>query len=78
MLSNLKVDFVVTKKFDKKFSKTKAENFIIRILHKKLRSKFIFVSNNFKFGNKRQGNVKLLRKYEKILNYKVIKPEPLI
>ena len=78
LLSNLKVDFVVTKKFDKKFSKTKAENFIIRILHKKLRSKFIFVSNNFKFGNKRQGNVKLLRKYEKILNYKVIKPEPLI
>ncbi|MDA9695490.1 bifunctional riboflavin kinase/FAD synthetase [Candidatus Pelagibacter sp.] len=78
LLSNLKADFVVTKKFDKKFSKTKAENFIIQILHKKLRSKFIFVSNNFKFGNKREGNVKLLRKYEKLLNYKVIKPEPLV
>ena len=47
LLSTLKVDFVITKKFDKKFSKTKALNFIIQILFKKLRSKFIFVSNNW-------------------------------
>jgi len=78
LLSNLKVDFVITKKFDKKFSKTKALNFIIQILNKKLNSKFIFVSNNFRFGNKREGNVKLLINYEKLLNYKVVKPEPLI
>ena len=78
LLSNLKVDFVITKKFDKKFSKTKALNFIIQILNKKLSSKFIFVSNNFRFGNKREGNVNLLKKYEKLFNYKVVKPEPLI
>ncbi len=78
LLSNLKVDFVITKKFDKKFSKTKALNFISQILNKKLRSKFIFVSNNFRFGNKREGNVNLLKKYEKLFNYKVVKPEPLI
>ena len=78
LLSNLKVDFVVTKKFDKKFSKTKALNFINQILNKKFNSKFIFVSNNFRFGNKREGNVNLLKKYEKLLNYKVVKPEPLI
>jgi len=78
LLSNLKVDFVITKKFDKKFSKTKALNFIIQILNKKLNSKFIFVSNNFRFGNKREGNVKLLINYEKLFNYKVVKPEPLI
>ena len=36
VLSNLKVDFVITKKFDKKFSKTKALNFISQILNKKL------------------------------------------
>ena len=78
LLSNLKVDFVITKKFDKKFSKTKALNFIIQILIKKLNSKFIFVSNNFRFGNKREGNVKLLINYEKLFNYKVVKPEPLI
>ena len=78
LLSNLKVDFVITKKFDKKFSKIKALNFIKEILSKKLSSKFIFVSNNFRFGNKREGNVNLLKKYEKLFNYKVVKPEPLI
>ena len=78
LLSNLKVDFVITKKFDKKFSKTKALNFISQILNKKLSSKFIFVSNNFRFGNKREGNVNLLKKYEQSFNYKVVKPEPLI
>ena len=78
LLSTLKVDFVITKKFDKKFSKTKAIDFITIILNKKLDSKFIFVSNNFRFGNKREGNVNLLKKYEKLLNYKVVKPEPFI
>ena len=78
LLSNLKVDFVITKKFDKKFSKTKALNFISQILNKKLSSKFIFVSNNFRFGNKREGNVNLLKRCEQLFNYKVVKPEPLI
>ena len=78
LLSNLRVDFIITKNFDKKFSKTKALNFIAQILNKKLSSKFIFVSNNFRFGNKRKGNVNLLKKYEKLFNYKVVKPEPLI
>ena len=46
-LKNLKVDFVITKKFDKKFSKMKSTIFIKEILGKKLSPKFIFVSNNF-------------------------------
>ena len=76
-LSKFKVDFVITKKFDKKFSKTKAFNFITEILNKKLNSKFIFVSNNFRFGNQREGNVNLLIENEKTYNYKVVKPKPL-
>ncbi len=78
LLDNSKVDFVITKKFDKKFAKTKALKFIKEILNKKLNAKFIFVSNNFRFGNKREGDVNLLIKYEKNFNYKVIKPKPLI
>ena len=78
LLSKLKVDFIITKKFDKKFSKTKSFNFIKEILNKKLKSKFIFVSNNFRFGNNREGNVNLLIENEKKYNFKVIKPEPLI
>ena len=78
LLNKFKVDFVITKKFDYKFSKTKSIVFIKEILNKKLNSKFIFVSNNFRFGNKREGNVNLLLKNEKTYNYKVVKPKPLI
>ncbi len=78
LLSKLNVDFIITKKFDKKFSKTKAINFINEILYKKLKSKFIFVSNNFRFGNKREGNVNLLIKNEKKFHFSVVKPQPLI
>tara|TARA_B100001059_G_scaffold136322_1_gene136666 strand:+ start:85 stop:1014 length:930 start_codon:yes stop_codon:yes gene_type:complete len=77
-LKNFKVDFVITKKFDKKFSKTKSVSFIKEILGKKIRPKFIFVSNNFRFGNKREGNVKQLIKFESMCNYKVIKPQPFL
>ena len=78
ILDNLGVDFIITKKFDKKFSKINSQFFIKEILSKKLEAKYIFVSNNFRFGNKREGDVKQLIKYEKIYDYKIIKPQPLI
>jgi len=75
-LNKLNVDFIITKKFDKKFSKTKSITFIKEIIGKKINPRFIFVSNNFKFGNKREGNVRELIKYEKQYNYKIVKPQP--
>ncbi len=78
ILKDLGIDFVITKKFDKKFSKIKANFFIKNILYKKLNAKYIFVSNNFRFGNKREGDVKQLIRSEKTYNYKIIKPKPLI
>ena len=77
LLNKLKVDFIILKKFDKNFSKTKSIDFIKRILKKKLGARFIFVSNNFRFGNKREGDVKQLIEYEKKCDYKIIKPKPL-
>jgi len=77
-LSKLNVDFVIIKKFNHKFSKTKSFSFIKETLGKRINPKFIFVSNNFKFGNKREGDVKQLVKYEKLCKYKIIKPQPLI
>ena len=80
-IENLKyqnVDFIITKKFDRKFSKIKSTNFIKEILGKKLKPRVIFVSNNFRFGNKREGNVRELIKFEKLCGYKVIKPKPLL
>jgi len=78
LLKNLNVDFVITKRFNKEFSRTKSIDFIQKILKKKLNARFIFVSNNFKFGNKREGDVNQLIKFEKKCNYKIIKPKPLI
>ena len=72
-----KIDFVVIKKFDKKFSKINYIKFIDSILSKKLRPKYIFVSNNFRFGNKREGNVNKLKFFEKKYNFKIINPKPL-
>ena len=78
LLKKFDVDFVITKKFDKKFSKINSANFIKNILSSKLKAKFIFVSNNFRFGNKREGNVKELIRNETLYNYKIIKPKPLL
>jgi riboflavin kinase/FMN adenylyltransferase len=78
LLNNLGVDFIITKKFDKSFSKTKSINFIKNILSNKLKARFIFVSNNFRFGNKREGDVDFLIKNEKKYSYQVIKPKPLL
>ena len=77
ILNKLGVDFIITKKFDKQFSKIKSDFFIKEILSKKLAAKYIFVSNNFRFGNKREGNIKQLVKSEKIYNFKIIKTQPL-
>ena len=78
LLNQIGIDFIITKKFDKIFSKTKSINFIKNILSNKLKARFIFVSNNFRFGNKREGDVKFLIQYQKKYNYQVVKPKPLL
>ena len=60
------------------FSKITYKKFIENILYKSLKIKYIFVSNNFRFGYKREGNVKLLKKFQKKYQYKLINPKPLI
>tara|TARA_E500000178_G_scaffold320365_1_gene343420 strand:- start:586 stop:1512 length:927 start_codon:yes stop_codon:yes gene_type:complete len=77
-LKALKVDFAIIQKFNNNFSKMKSNTFINEILGKKIKPKFIFVSNNFRFGNKREGDVKQLIKHETTCGYKVIKPQPLL
>ena len=78
IFKNFDIDFLINKKFDKKFSKIKSDRFIENIIFKKLKAKYIFVSSNFRFGNKREGNVKKLIKSEKNFNFKIIKPKPLL
>ena len=76
LLKKLSVDFIINVKFNKKFSEIKSSDFIKKILVKKVCPKFIFVSNNFRFGNKREGDVKELIKNETKYDFKIVKPKP--
>jgi len=76
VLKKYGVDFIINIKFNKSFSKISAENFIKKIIFKKINPKLVFVSNNFKFGNKRKGDVNLLKKFSKYYNYRLLKIKP--
>ena len=75
-LKKLKLDFLVIIKFDKKFSSLSAEQFISKVIFKKTKCRYLYVSKNFKFGFKRRGNIKTLKKFEKEFNYKNIITNP--
>ena len=66
----LKIDFLIVIRFNKKFSKLTAEQFIKKIIFEKTKCKYLYVSKNFKFGNKRKGNINTLKKFENEFNYK--------
>ena len=72
-----KVKFTININFNKKFSKIKADDFIKKIIYKKIKPKLLAVSNNFKFGQKRKGNTILLKKLSKTYNYKLLNTIPL-
>ena len=69
-LKKFKVDFLLIIKFNKKISNLKYKEFIKKILSKKLNSKFIFISQNFRFGKNREGNVKRLKENESFFSYR--------
>ena len=75
-LKKIKLDFLIIIKFNKKFSSQSAEEFIKKIIFKKTRCKYLYVSKNFKFGFKRRGNIKTLKKFEKKYNFKNIITKP--
>ena len=75
-LKKLKIDFLIIIRFNKKFSSLSAETFIKKIIYKKTKCKFLFVSKNFKFGFRRQGSIRTLKKFEKEFNYKNIVTVP--
>jgi riboflavin kinase / FMN adenylyltransferase len=71
-----KVDFVINIKFNSSFFKISAENFIKKILHKKIKVKLLAVSNNFKFGKNRKGDVRLLKKFSHECGYSLLNIDP--
>jgi riboflavin kinase/FMN adenylyltransferase len=76
LLKKLKLDFLIVIKFNKYFSSLTAEDFIKKIIYKKIKCKYLYVSRNFKFGHKRRGNIKTLKKFEKLFDYKSVITKP--
>ena len=76
-LKKLGLNFIIILKFDKLFSSLSAEEFIKRIIFSKIKSKYLYVSKNFKFGKKRKGNIDTLRKFQDIFGFKTIITNPL-
>ena len=70
------MDFVINIKFNKNFSKINAEDFIKKIIYKKINPQSLSVSNNFKFGRKRKGDVNLLKKFSKKYDYRLLNIKP--
>lgn len=67
---SLGVDTVIVAKFDSYIANVPAEDFIKDFIVKNLNAKAICVGFNFKFGQKRLGNVKLLESLGKKYDYK--------
>ena len=75
-LKKLDLDFLIIIKFNKYFSTLSPQQFIKKIIYNKTKSKFLYVSKNFKFGFKRKGDIQTLKKFEDLYNYQclIIKP----
>ena len=71
-----KVDFVINIKFNKNFSNMSAKNFIKNIIYKKAKTKLLAVSNNFKFGKNRKGDINLLKEFSNKYNYRLLNINP--
>tara|TARA_B100000029_G_scaffold285486_1_gene279269 strand:- start:1827 stop:2765 length:939 start_codon:yes stop_codon:yes gene_type:complete len=75
-IKKLGVDFLINQKFNYNFSKKSSDFFIKKVIKRKINPKFLFVSNNFRFGYNRQGNVFQLRSSGKALGFKLVITKP--
>lgn len=71
-LKKQRVDFIIIKRFDKKFSNIDYLNFIKNILFKKIKCRYLFVSKNFRFGKNREGDIRKLKFFERKFQFKTI------
>lgn len=71
LVEDLGVDYCVVILFNKRFAKIKPRDFIENIVVKIFSPRFIFIGGKFHFGYKAQGDVKLLKSYEKKFGFKV-------
>jgi len=69
LMHKLGIDVCVVIRFNKKFKKVEARKFIKDILVRRYRMKHLFLGRNFLFGNKKRGDINLLKKFSKELGF---------
>ncbi len=77
ILDNLGIDYNVNCEFSKEFAAMSPKDFVKNILVDKLGATYVVVGTDFRFGNKRMGDVNLLKQYGEEYDFKVIPIEKL-
>ncbi len=71
-LENRGIDFYIEYPCDEEVLNTRAEEFLKNIIIDKIGAKKIVCGTDFRFGKNREGDVELLKKFEKEYGYEVI------
>lgn len=69
LMEELRIDVCLVINFNRSFAKLNAEDFIRRILLKKIGAACVIVGENFRFGKNARGNVQLLAKAGRVLGF---------
>lgn len=67
---------VVFIKFDRKFARMDAEEFVREVLYERLRCKHLVVGQDWRFGYRREGEIELAREMGKELGFEVEETQP--
>lgn len=77
LIRDLGMDWVVVIRFTEKLAALSAEDFIQRVLVRRLHVKRIVVGSNFRFGAKARGNIRLLKKVGDENGFQVLAVNPI-
>lgn len=72
ILEDLKIDRLIIISFDEKFAQLSSQEFIEKILVKRIGFKKIIIGYDHAFGKNRQGNYEILERLSKQYNYSII------
>ena len=72
LLLHYGLDRVYCFEFNKKLAELSAQDFLEEVLYKTMCAKVIVVGEDFRFGAKRQGDIKLMQKWAQQHNLKVV------
>lgn len=78
LIEQFEIDQVLCIRFTHQFAQIAADQFIEHILLKKLDVRYMIVGEDFRFGHKRQGNVKLLKQYSDQSHFQLEIMKPLL